>query len=104
VFFVTSTSVLVAMGETEADPVALLVSFLAAAGVLFGKCATGWACGKAHPPVDYFLLEGRTGEGRKGTATGHALSVVKVVDPEFERLHIVRGLADKERRKSRWQY
>ncbi len=82
--------------ETEADEVGLLVSFLAAAGVLFGKRAVGMACGRIHPPIDFFLVEGKTGQARKGTATNHGLALMNLVDPEFERLHIIRGLSSGE--------
>ena len=82
--------------ETEADEVGLLVSFLAAAGVLFGKRAVGMACGRIHPPIDFFLAEGKTGQARKGTATNHALALMNLVDPEFERLHVIRGLSSGE--------
>lgn len=82
--------------ETEADEVGLLVSFLSAAGVLFGKRAVGMACGRIHPPIDFFLAEGKTGQARKGTATNHALALMNLVDPEFERLHVIRGLSSGE--------
>src|SRR6266446_4831088 len=82
--------------ETEADEVALLVSFLAGSGVLFGNRAYGVACGRRHPPTDFYLLVGKTGQGRKGTATGHALALMNAVDQDFERLHVIRGLSSGE--------
>src|SRR5229473_4890790 len=47
--------------ETEADPVGLLVNFLIAAGVLFGREAWAKAEGKRHYPVEYGVLIGATG-------------------------------------------
>lgn len=63
--------------ETEADRVALLGNFLIAAGVLFGREAWVAADGKRHFPVEYLLMAGSTGTGRKGTATGRVLPVLE---------------------------
>src|SRR5580704_6127749 len=72
--------------ETEADSVGLLVSFLRASSVLF-QDAYAEACGRRHPPTDFDILVGDSSVARKGTATAHALAVMKLVSPEFERLH-----------------
>ncbi len=70
--------------ETEADPVGLLVNFLIAAGVLFGREAWAKAEGKRHYPVEYGVLIGATGSGgRKGTATTRVQPVIEGVEAGF---------------------
>jgi hypothetical protein len=82
--------------QTEADPVALLVSFLIIAGVFL--CGRGYAvaCGATHRPNVFGIFAGDTGQGRKGTAVGHALRVASLVDPEFDGLRVIRGLTSGE--------
>lgn len=81
--------------ETEADPVALLANFLIAAGVLFGRDAWVVADGKRHYPVEYGMLVGRTGTGRKGTATARVLPVIESVEEGF-RDRVLGGLSSGE--------
>jgi hypothetical protein len=81
--------------QTEADSVGLLVSFLAGAGALFSG-VYGYACGTKHPPTDFYVLVGKSGTGRKGTATNHAVMLMNVVETDFEKLHVIRGLASGE--------
>jgi hypothetical protein len=82
--------------QTEADPVGLLINFLMGASTLFGGEAVANACGRQHPPTDFAVCVGKTGQGRKGTASGHAMAVMNLVDGEFENLHVIRGLASGE--------
>jgi hypothetical protein len=70
--------------ETEADPVALLGNFLIAAGLLFGRNAWTVADGKQHFPVEYLLMTGKSGVGRKGTATGRVLPVMSQAKMFFD--------------------
>jgi hypothetical protein len=81
--------------ETEADPVALLGNFLIAAGVLFGREAWAVADGKKHYPIEYLLMVGPTGAGRKGTATERVLPVMDRVEEGF-RNHVLSGLSSGE--------
>jgi hypothetical protein len=61
-------------------------------------CGRGYsiACGMTHRPNIFGIFAGDTGQGRKGTAVGHALRVASLVDPDFERLRIIRGLSSGE--------
>jgi Protein of unknown function (DUF3987) len=81
--------------QTEADPVALLANFLVAAGVLFGREAWILADGKHHYPVEYLLMAGSTGAGRKGTATGRVLPLIESTEEGF-RNRVLSGLSSGE--------
>jgi hypothetical protein len=81
--------------ETEADPVALLTNFLIAAGVLFGREAWTVADGRRHYPIEYLMMAGSTGTGRKGTATARITPVFEAVDDKF-RGRILSGLSSGE--------
>ena len=81
--------------ETEADRVALLGNFLIAAGVLFGRKAWTIADGRRHYPIEYLLMAGSTGTGRKGTATARVTPVFEDVDSKF-RDRILSGLSSGE--------
>jgi hypothetical protein len=63
---------LAAAPTTEADPVGILASLLAAAGVLAGQSPHVRIGNTRHPLLVYPLLFGRTGSGRKGEATDTA--------------------------------
>ncbi len=81
--------------HTEADPVALLGNFLVAAGVLFGREAWAIADGRRHYPVEFLLVAGQTGAGRKGTASARALPVMERVEEGFSR-RVLSGLSSGE--------
>jgi Protein of unknown function (DUF3987) len=81
--------------HTEADPAALLTNFMVAAGVLFGREAWAIADGRRHYPVEFLLLAGQTGAGRKGTASGRTLPVMEQVEAGFSRL-VLSGLSSGE--------
>lgn len=57
-------------GHTEADPCFLLVSFLVAAGNMFGRNAFIWAGGDRHHSNLFACGVGPTSSGRKGSAYG----------------------------------
>jgi Protein of unknown function (DUF3987) len=81
--------------HTEADPAALLANFLVAAGVLFGREAYIFADGKRHYPVEYLLMAGATGAGRKGTATARVLPLMEEAQKGyFDR--VLNGLSSAE--------
>jgi hypothetical protein len=81
--------------ETEADPVALLGNFLVASGVLFGRQAWTEADGRKHFPVEYLLMAGSTGTGRKGTATNRVLPVIESAEDGFKN-RVLGGLSSGE--------
>jgi len=82
--------------HTEADPVALLCNFLVSSGVLFGREAYAVADGRTHYPVEFLLLAGQTGSGRKGTATERTLPVMERVEEGFCELRVLSGLSSGE--------
>jgi hypothetical protein len=81
--------------HTEADPVALLGNFLVGAGVLFGREAWTVADGRRHYPVEFLLLGGQTGAGRKGTASARTLPVLDRVEEGFS-ARVLSGLSSGE--------
>ena len=83
--------------ETESDPVALLMTFLVASGVLFGREAWCVADGSTHYPVEFLLIAGKTGAGgRKGTANSRTIPVMESVFPGFKHDRVLSGLSSAE--------
>ena len=83
--------------ETESDPVALLMTFLVASGVLFGREAWCVADGSARYPVEFLLIAGKTGAGgRKGTANSRTIPVMESVFPGFKHDRVLSGLSSAE--------
>ena len=81
--------------ETEADPVALLGNFLVAAGLLFSRNAFVVADGKRHHAVEYLLMAGDSGVGRKGTATNRVVPLMDQV-AMFYQSRVLSGLSTGE--------
>ncbi len=81
--------------HTEADPAALLLNFVVAAGVHFGREAWATADGRCHYPVEFLLAVGQTGAGRKGTATARTLPIMERVEEGFSQ-HVLSGLSSGE--------
>jgi hypothetical protein len=82
--------------HTEADPGAILVSFLVAFGNVIGRGA-GWKHGGTFHATNLFLLlVGPTGSGRKGTAGDEALRVLRMADSDWADRRIVNGLSSGE--------
>jgi hypothetical protein len=81
--------------ETEADPVALLGNFLVAAGLLFSRNAFAVADGKRHHAVEYLLMAGDSGVGRKGTATNRVIPLMDNVSM-FYQSRVLSGLSTGE--------
>jgi hypothetical protein len=81
--------------HTEADLAALLMNFLVAAGVLFGRDAWAKVEGREHYPAEFLLLVGQTGAGRKGTASARSLSVMECVEDGFKH-RVLSGLSSGE--------
>ena len=81
--------------QTEADPVALLGNFLVAAGLLFSRNAFVVADGKRHHAVEYLLMAGDSGVGRKGTATNRVVPLMDEV-AMFYQIRVLGGLSTGE--------
>jgi hypothetical protein len=81
--------------ETEADRVALLANFLVASGVLFGREAWAEADAAIHYPVEYAMIVGPSGAGRKGTASKRVLPVMEATEEGFMK-HVLGGLSSGE--------
>lgn len=79
---------------TEADPVAILGTLLAAVGACFGRWRTLYQ-GSAQAANLFVALVGESSVGRKGTAASIGRDVMSAAYPEWERL-IVTGLGSGE--------
>ena len=69
--------------HTEADPVALLVSFLAAAGSAIGAGVCDQIGADRHTARIWPIVVGDSATGRKGTSIGWAREVVALADPSW---------------------
>ena len=70
--------------HTEADPAAVLVQLLTAAGNAFGRLP-GWAVEATRHPCNLFVaVVGDTASGRKGTSWGQARRLVEMADPDWK--------------------
>jgi hypothetical protein len=82
--------------HTEADPAAVLASFLVAYGNAVGR-GPGFSLGATfHATNLYVLLVGPTSSGRKGTAGDEVRRVFKMAEPEWASNRIVDGLSSGE--------
>jgi hypothetical protein len=81
---------------TEADPVGVLGSLVAAAGVALGPDVRIRVGDSDHPLLAWFLLCGRTASGRKGTAGEVAHRVLSGALPAFCSDNVVSGLSSAE--------
>ena len=77
---------------TEADPVAVLATFLAAAGCYIGAMPHCWIGDVEHPARLWPLLMGATASGRKGTADAVVRRVLDAADLEFIYRNVESGL------------
>ena len=66
--------------HSEADPVALLVQFLAAVGNIVGRHCYYQVEGDRHHPNLFITLVGQSSKSRKGTSWGRVCSVAKLAD------------------------
>ncbi len=73
--------------HTEADPVALLVAFLAAAGSAIGAGPHVEISGTCHPAKLWPVLVGDTSTGRKGTTMAPVKAVMEMADPSWKARH-----------------
>ena len=72
--------------ETEADPAALLLSFLVCFGNIVGRKPHFYVEGDAHHSNLFVTLVGASGNGRKGTSLGRILQLFDTVDSEWSKM------------------
>ena len=82
--------------HTEADPVAILLTFLAMFGNVIGPSAHFQIEGDQHRAKLFVALSGATAKGRKGTALGRVRQILSIAAPEWERENINTGLSSGE--------
>ena len=82
--------------HTEADPVALLLQFLAAAGNVIGRSPHWKVEGDHHRGNLFVCLVGATAKARKGTSLGRVRDVVKVADERWSADRAKGGLSSGE--------
>jgi hypothetical protein len=71
--------------HTEADPVALLASFLAEIGAMLNRAPHLILDGTFHPLLFWPVLVGRSGKSRKGTAGKRIERLLALADPDWTR-------------------
>jgi hypothetical protein len=71
--------------HTEADSVALLVSFLAEVGCMLGRAPHLILDGAYHPLLVWPVLVGRSSKSRKGSAAKRMQAVLSLADPDWTR-------------------
>lgn len=82
--------------ETEADPAALLVSFLVAFGNAVGSGPHMKVEAVSHPARLFAVVVGRTAKARKGTSWNHIKQVMSRADQEWSSTCVKAGLASGE--------
>lgn len=82
--------------ETEADPAALLGTFLCMYGSTVGPgSGRAVADGAQHPPRLFVVIAGQTAKARKGTSWQRDRQVMQTTDPDFSS-RVVSGMASGE--------
>jgi hypothetical protein len=82
--------------HSEADPVAILLQFLAAFGNAVGISPYYQVEGDKHRAKLFIVASGATSKGRKGTALGRIRQIMAFADSDWERDNIQSGLASGE--------
>jgi hypothetical protein len=82
--------------HTEADPAAVLVHFLVGFGNLIGREPHFRVGGTEHHTNLFACFVGATAAGRKGTAWGEVLRLLRLADPEWAQDRIAGGLSSGE--------
>lgn len=82
--------------HSEADPNAILLQFLAAAGNSFGRGPHIRVEGDTHSCNLFVTVVGDTSSGRKGTSWGRVRQVLKLADADWVTNNVVGGLASGE--------
>ncbi|WP_436788231.1 DUF3987 domain-containing protein [Yinghuangia sp. YIM S10712] len=81
---------------TEADPVAILVTLMAAGGVMVGRGPHVRIGDDRHPALIWPLIYGNTSTGRKGSSRSTAMRIVRAADEIFAVRNVVSGLSSGE--------
>jgi hypothetical protein len=82
--------------DTEADPAALLVNFLAAFGNAIGRGAHALVGADEHHVKLFVGLVGESAKGRKGVSWGPVRALMETVDPGWVSNRVVSGLSSGE--------
>lgn len=82
--------------QTEADPAAVLVSFLVGFGNMAGGGPHAIGGGARHPCNEFAIVVGNTAKARKGTAWKAIRPLLELVDPDWRRTCVVTGLSSGE--------
>jgi hypothetical protein len=82
--------------HTEADPVALLLTFLTATGNILGLGPHAIADAAQHPARLNVVLVGQTSRARKGTAWAQTRNLLAQVDPSWTTGCVLPGIASGE--------
>jgi len=82
--------------HSEADPVAILMQFLAAFGNAVGLSPYYQIEGDKHRAKLFVVTSGATSKGRKGTALGRIRQLMEIADRDWERDNIQSGLSSGE--------
>lgn len=82
--------------ETEADPAALLVQYLAAAGNMIGRGPFYRVEADRHGANLFVVIVGQTSKSRKGTSWGRVAQVMRIADPEWMRERVHTGMSSGE--------
>ncbi|MGO9109107.1 MAG: bifunctional DNA primase/polymerase [Thermoguttaceae bacterium] len=82
--------------QTEADPVAILVSLLVVVGSIVGRRPFFPVEGDKHHANLFAVLVGDSSRGRKGTSLGRTISLVEAVDPAWTKDCMTTGLTSGE--------
>lgn len=81
---------------SEADPAALLLTFLTGVGCLFGRKSHLLIEDTRHHTNLFTVLVGATAKARKGTGTDRTLNLLKLIDPDFYNKRLFKGLTSGE--------
>lgn len=82
--------------ESEADPVAILLQFLTAAGSVIGRGPHFVAEGTCHFTNLFMVLVGQTSKARKGSSWSHVLNIFQACDEAWARDRVKSGLSSGE--------
>jgi hypothetical protein len=82
--------------HTEADPAALLITFLVGIGCMIGRGARYQIASTRHCVNLFSVIVGETSKARKGTATDGTLELLKRVDADFIAKRTRNGLSSGE--------
>jgi Protein of unknown function (DUF3987) len=82
--------------NTEADPAALLITFLVGIGCMIGRASRYQIAATRHGVNLFSVIVGETSKARKGTATDGALEVLERVDADFLATRMRCGLSSGE--------